>query len=70
MKNKRLYSHKGFRDFFGEFESLLLRQKVKPSSLNDCWVFLTLPMVSAVPFTCSPFFLFALFLRILRKNYG
>nr|DAF34929.1 MAG TPA: hypothetical protein [Caudoviricetes sp.] len=70
IKNKCPYSHKGFRDFFGEFESLLLRQNVKPSSFNDCWVLLTLPRLFSVPFIFFPFSLFALFLQNLRKNYG
>lgn len=70
MKNERPYSHNGFRDFFGEFESLLLRQKVKPSSFNNCWVFLTLPKLSGVRLSCFFFSFFAVILQNLRKNYG
>nr|DAQ40047.1 MAG TPA: hypothetical protein [Caudoviricetes sp.] len=70
MKNKRPYSHNGFRDFFGEFESLLLRQKVKPSSFNNCWVFLTLPRLSGVRLSCLAFSFLAKILCFLQKNYG
>lgn len=63
MKNTCPYSLNGYRRLSGEFESLLLRQKVKPSSFNNCWVFLTLPRVFSVPFICFPFSLFALFLH-------
>lgn len=70
MKNKSPYSHNVFRDFFGEFESLLLRQNVKPSSHNDCRVFLTLPMLSSVRLFRLFFSFFALLLQILRENYG
>lgn len=70
MKNKRLYSHNGFINFSGEFESLLLRQMVKPSSLNDRWVFLTLPRLSGVRLSYLAFSFFAVILQNLRKNYG
>ena len=70
MKNKRLYSRNGFRDFFGEFESLLLRQNVKPSSFNNCWVFLTLQRLSGVRLSYLAFSFFAVILQNLRKNYG
>lgn len=52
------------------FESLLLRQKVKPSSFNNCWVFLTLPRLSGVRISCLAFSFLAKILCFLQKNYG